>query len=105
MTWVQLKLNVMHGMSSNSTAYVVHDIQPDRTKVIYYFVRGEYRVEYRIGFYCGKKFKQPLLFNRRNIPPGTIFCKACWKAQHDPLYWDKIGQMNKAQQWKKSHGC
>lgn len=103
MTWRRLKLIAEHGMSSNPTAWVIHDIDPKMTGVKY-LVRfnGEYIVEYRIKWYCGKSPSRPKLIKK--LPPGASRCKACQKAKADPLYWQRIESYNNVTKWKKSHG-
>jgi hypothetical protein len=91
----KLKLIAQYAMSRNPQAWVTHQIDPSRARVVYSTrYKTGYRVEYKIQMYCGKSFKCPKIFKK--LPPSPFLCKACQHAQTDPLYWEKIMSINEA---------
>lgn len=98
MTWVKVKINACFGVSNNPSAFVVHEVNPDRTNVVVIRDRPE-ATRYHVQWYCGKAPKKILLFRHR--PTWFSPCKRCEKVKNDPLFWLRVEDINKARTFKK----
>lgn len=85
MDWQKVSLTVIarYGMSDTPEAYVIHEVNPDRTTA---WIRHGFpgATTYYVNFYCRKRPRKVRLFTR--IPKGFKVCKTCtMRKVHGPL--------------------